>query len=72
MKRAILTLGSLLLAASAWAQTGNSTISGVVRDATDAPLPGAAVVVKLKQHLVSEDQVATRLPEEREPDLTNS
>jgi hypothetical protein len=45
MKRAILILGSLLWAASAWAQTGNSIISGVVRDATDAPLSGAAVVV---------------------------
>ncbi|MEO5922747.1 MAG: carboxypeptidase regulatory-like domain-containing protein [Bryobacteraceae bacterium] len=45
MKRAFLFLGSLLLAASTWAQTGNSIISGVVRDATDAPLPGAVVVV---------------------------
>ncbi len=45
MKRAILLIGGLFWAASAWAQTGNSIISGVIRDSTDAPLPGAAVAV---------------------------
>ncbi|MEO8100701.1 MAG: TonB-dependent receptor [Acidobacteriota bacterium] len=45
MNKAILFLGGLWLASGALAQTGNSTISGVVRDATDAPIPGAAVAV---------------------------
>src|SRR3954470_5415126 len=60
MKHQLLILGSLLLAASAWAQTGNSAISGVVRDATDAPLPGAHVAVLnddsgVRQETVSND-----------------
>ena len=45
MKRAILILSSLLLASAAWAQTGNSILSGIVKDSTDAPLPKASVVV---------------------------
>jgi hypothetical protein len=60
MNNKFLILGGLLLAASAWAQTGNSTISGIVRDASDAPLPGAAVVIAndesgVRQETVSND-----------------
>ena len=34
-----------VLSTPAFAQSGTSTISGVVRDSTDAPLPGAVVKV---------------------------
>ena len=66
MKFATLILGSLLAAAT-WAQTGNSTISGIVRDSTDAPLPGAAVVVLnddsgVRQETTSNDAGVYRFP----------
>src|SRR6476661_4953189 len=36
----------ILLSAIAWAQSGNSTISGNLKDATGAAVPGAKVIVK--------------------------
>jgi hypothetical protein len=54
---AILALG-WIIPPHAFAQAGTSTISGVVRDSTDAPLPGAVVKVVNEDTGVASETVA--------------
>lgn len=67
MKTSFAILATFLLAASAWAQVGNSTISGAIRDSSDAPLPGAAVAAVntatgVRQETVSNSEGLYRFP----------
>ncbi len=46
LARLLVSLGVLLLAATAWAATQNATVYGTVFDATGNPLPGVSVVLE--------------------------
>src|SRR5436190_10731142 len=50
-------LAAVILPGTLFAQSGSSTIAGLVRDSTSAPLPGASVVVRNEDTGVAFDTV---------------